>query len=340
MNINDIILQAKESKGLNAESALELFNSEESLDFAEKVRRSVFSSAITLTAALDFNSEQTLAGLKLRASDLAASGNRRILVNIDNINAIDLSELIDSLLSIERKRDDIKRVDLKLPENTTDEALDSLKESDATVILPANSDAPLLAKSIGIADIGLSTSFTSDECLDQLETLLHRADEISPRLIMIDRDSALPPELFVRICQIIRIAQPFSALVISSDEEMSLAKYATTIKLEPGEKLDKFINKMIRAAMLPSFCAACRSEDRVGETFREDCKSGKMHNCCYLNALISLKEFLTDFGTQDTRIVGTDMILRELYSIKNDQVRALMVKTLKDMRNGERGFHV
>ena len=65
-----------------------------------------------------------------------------------------------------------------------------------------------------------------------------------------------------------------------------------------------------------------------------------MHNCCYLNALISLKEYLTDFGTQDTRIVGTDMILRELYSIKNDRVRALMVKTLKDMRNGERGFHV
>ena len=128
--------------------------------------------------------------------------------------------------------------------------------------------------------------------------------------------------------------------MIDSDEELSLAKYATTIKLEADEKLDKFVNKLIRMGMLPSFCAACRMEDRTGDTFCGDCISGKMHNCCYLNALITLKEYLTDFGTQDTRIVGTDMILRELYSIKNDQVRALMVKTLKDMRNGERGFHV
>lgn len=340
MDINDIISQTKELKALNAESAIELFNSEEELGFAENIRRAIFSSATTLSAEIDFTPEQTIDGLKLRATDLAAAGHRRVLVKIDDIGDHLPAGIVDSLLSIERKRDDIRRVDLMLPGNTTAEALDALKESDATVILPADSDAPLLAKSVGIADIGLSTNFTADECLDQLEVLLRRADEISPRTIAITREDALPPELFERICQIIRAAKPFSALMIDSDEELSLAKYATTIKLESGEKLDKIVNKMIRAGMLPSFCSACRMEDRTGETFCEDCKSGKMHNCCYLNALISLKEYLTDFGTQDTRIVGTDMILRELYSIKNDQVRALMVKTLKDMRNGERGFHV
>lgn len=340
MDINDLISESKELKGLEAEPALELFNSDEPLDFAEKVRRSSFSSATTISAALVFTPEQTLAGLKLRACELAACGHRRILLKMEDIGDHSPAETVDSLLSIERKRDNIRRVDLKLPGNVGDVVLDALKESDAAVILPADSDAPLLAKSVGIDDIGLSMHFTADGCLDQLEILLHRADEITPRIIEIDRDDSLPPELFERICQIIRLAKPWSALMIGSDEDLALAKFATTLLLAPDEKLDKFVNKMIRASMLPSFCAACRLENRTGETFVCDCKSGKMHNCCYLNALISLKEFLSDFGSQDTRIVGTDMVLRELYSIKNDQVRALMVKTIKDMRNGERGFHV
>ncbi len=352
MDISEIISNAKEKKGLTAESALELFDSGEDLSFAERIRRSAFSSATTISVGLDYAPENTLAGLKLRAGDLAAIGHRRVLLKIDDPGDHDLVEAIDSLLSIERKRDDIRRVDLKLAlgndrsdKNDEDEKiLAALKNSDvASVILPADADSPLLAKSIGIPDIGLYANFTADECLIQLESLLRRADEISPRIVYIAHEDALPPEIFLRICQIIRVAKPETSIMIdfSGDfSDLDLVKYVNSFCLVSDEKLDKFVNKMIRGGQLPSFCAACKLEDRTGETFLADCKSGKMHNCCYLNALISLKEYLSDFGSQDSRIVGTDMILRELYSIKNDEIRKIMVKTMKEIHSGERGSRV
>lgn len=339
MNINEIISSAKESKGLCAESAIELFTSNEELDLAIELRRKFFSTATTITVRLNFAPEGSLAGLKLRASDLASVGHRRILLNMPELGEHSPSEAVDALLSIERKRDDIRRVDLMLPSDADDRLFNELKSTSvATVLLPADSDAPLLARSAGLSDIGLYTRFTADEYLSQLEILLHRSDELSPRAIYIEHDELLPIDIFVRICQIIRIAHPCTSLMTAPDE--LLAKYATSFVSSPDEKPDKLVNKMIRAGQLPSFCTACKSENRTGEGFCADCKSDKIHNCCYLNALITLKEFLSDFGSQDTRIVGTDMILRELYNIKNDDIRSLMVKTMKDIRSGQRGIRV
>ncbi len=340
MNINEIISAAKESKGLDAAAALKLFTSDEELDFAEELRRKSFSTATTISVKLDFSPENSLAGLKLRAVDVASFGHRRILLDITELGDHSPSEAVEALLSIERKRDDIRRVDLKLGENIDEKLLTELKASSvASVIFDARSDLPILARSIGIADIGLYTSFTSDEYLVQLEALLHRAYEITPRVVYISHDDLLPLDVFTRICQTIRAAHPFVSLLVEPNT-LELAKFANSFVAAPDEKPDKLVNKMIRAGQLPSFCSACRLENRTGEAFCSDCHSGKIHNCCYLNALITLKEFLSDFGSQDTRIVGTDMILRELYNIKNDDIRSLMVKTMKDIRSGQRGIRV
>ena len=341
MELNEIISLAKERRGLDAESAIRLFGSDETLDFAEKLRRDSFSSATTISAPLDPTPEDIPEKLKYRAEKLAGVGHRRVLLTLNKEAAEAASTAVDTLLSIDRKKDDIRRVDVYLPDGAGEDILAELKDSDAAaVIFNADSDYSLLAGSVGLEDVGLAIRFTQDECLLQLEVLLRRAEEISPRLMLIFRDESLPPEIFERICRTLRAAEPFCPLIIDSSEDPSLTKYATGYILAPSEPLDRLVNRMIRAKELPSFCSACRCEGRTGETFRDDCRSGKLHNFCYLNALISLKEYLTDFGSQDTRIVGTDMILRELYSIKNDDVRALMVKTMKDIRSGERNLRV
>ncbi len=337
MNIDEIIQSAKDRQGLNAESALTLFNLDKPLDFAGSIRDSVFSKPTTISAELKYSPDQSLDNLQLHASKLAANGHRRILLKLNELGEHSPTEMVETLLSINRKRDNIRRVDLQLSCNISEEQLSELKELNTTVIFPAESDAVFVASSIGIADIGYSTSFTSDRFLEQLEILLHRADEIAPRIILIEYTDDIPSDIFEKICQIIRISHPFSSLIVSS-ENLELSKYANSFKLEEDEKLDNIINKMIKKSMLPSFCTACSLEERSGETFCSDCSSGKMRNCCYLNALVTLKEYLADFGAQDTRIVGTDMILRELYGIKNDTVRSLMVKVMKEIRNGERGM--
>lgn len=339
MDINDLLSGAKDLKGLDSKSALELFNSKEPIDFAKDVRHSFFSSAVTISVSLGFMPDQTLAELKHRACALADKGHQRVMLDMEEIGNHSPIEAIDSLLSIERKRGIIRRVDLKLPGNVSDVILNELNKSAAAVILPADSTIPLRARSLGIGDIGLSMHFSSEGYPDQLERLLHSADEINPRIILIDRDLSVSAQLFERLCQIIRLSQPMTALMIKSSEDLALTKYATSLLLPPTEKLDGFVNRIIRASMLPSLCTACKLEDRTGNSFLEDCRSGKIHNLCYLNALLSLKEFLTDFGSQDTRIVGTDMVLRELYNIRNDSVRTIMVKAMKDIRTGKRGSH-
>lgn len=336
MNIDEIISDSKKGRGIDAESAVKLFASSEILDYAETIRRSTFSNATSVTAELLCGKGNSNVDLQERALKLAANGHRRILLRVGN-TGISLNEAVESMLSIKRKRDDMRQIILQLPSDFDEKQLSELKSLNSTIIFPADSDLSILAKSINIPDIGLFAHFRADNFLGTLETLLHRADEISPRIIFIEQDGEIPLDVFERICQILRISKPFTSLMLFADS-LEFSKYANSFLISENESLDKLINKMIRKSMLPSFCTACHFECRTGECFTGDCSSGKMHNFCYLNAIVSLKEYLADFGTQDTRIVGTDMILKELYSIKNDTVRSLMVKVMKEIRSGSRGM--
>ena len=74
------------------------------------------------------------------------------------------------------------------------------------------------------------------------------------------------------------------------------------------------------AGYIPSFCTACYREGRTGDRFMSLCKSGQIQNCCHPNALMTLKEFLMDYASEDTRKKGEALIEKEIDNIGRGKV--------------------
>ena len=89
---------------------------------------------------------------------------------------------------------------------------------------------------------------------------------------------------------------------------------------------------------LPSFCTACYRAGRTGDRFMELCKSQQILNCCHPNAILTLKEYLEDYASKETREVGEALIERELQKIENPKTRELTKNYLKEIENGKRDF--
>ena len=89
---------------------------------------------------------------------------------------------------------------------------------------------------------------------------------------------------------------------------------------------------------IPSFCTACYREGRTGDRFMQLCKSKQIQNCCHPNALMTLKEYLEDYASEDTKEIGDKLIIKELANIPNEKVKEIVVKNLENIKNGQRDF--
>ena len=90
---------------------------------------------------------------------------------------------------------------------------------------------------------------------------------------------------------------------------------------------------------IPSFCTACYREGRTGDRFMSLCKSGQIQNCCHPNALMTLKEYLMDYASPETRAIGDKLIEKELNNIPKEKVRAIAENYLKEIETeGKRDF--
>ena len=67
-------------------------------------------------------------------------------------------------------------------------------------------------------------------------------------------------------------------------------------------------------------------------------KSGQIINCCHPNSLITLKEFLMDYASEGTKILGEKVITKEIQKIQNEKVKATAMKNLVDIGEGKRDF--
>ena len=68
------------------------------------------------------------------------------------------------------------------------------------------------------------------------------------------------------------------------------------------------------------------------------CKSGQIQNCCLPNALMTLKEYLLDYASADTRRKGEAMIQQEIENIPREQVRQIVRERLVEIEKGNRDF--
>ena len=185
-----------------------------------------------------------------------------------------------------------------------------------------------------------------------------------------DFKDAVPDEIFHKMVAIIRIAVPYTGMIISTRESASsrekvlelgvsqisggsntgVGGYADGVEernndtaqfdVSDTRTLDEVVGWLLKLGYVPSFCTACYREGRTGDRFMDLCKSKQIQNCCHPNALMTLKEYLMDYASLDTRIIGTDLILRELVNIPNEKVRKLVIQNLKNIRNGQRDFRL
>ncbi|MDY3759661.1 MAG: [FeFe] hydrogenase H-cluster radical SAM maturase HydG, partial [Treponema sp.] len=89
---------------------------------------------------------------------------------------------------------------------------------------------------------------------------------------------------------------------------------------------------------VPSFCTACYRAGRTGDRFMSLVKSGQIANCCHPNALMTLKEYLEDYASPETKKTGEELIERELMNIPNEKVRERAEEYLEKEVKGERDF--
>lgn len=191
---------------------------------------------------------------------------------------------------------------------------------------------------------------------------IKKADDIDPDVF----DNGISDEIFGKICALIRICVPYTGMIISTREseevrnkvihygvsqisgasKTSVGGYADDSEPENSEQfdvsdhrtLDEVVNWLMRNDYIPSFCTACYREGRTGDRFMTLCKNRQIQNCCHPNALMTLKEYLMDYASDDTRKIGEAMIEKELKNIPNEKVRRICKEHLADIENNKRDF--
>lgn len=188
------------------------------------------------------------------------------------------------------------------------------------------------------------------------------ADDIDPETF----SNAISDDVFKKIVAVLRIAVPYTGLIISTRESQaaraavlelgvsqisggsrtSVGGYTTeerhdeTAQFDVSDTrtLDQVVNWLLELGYIPSFCTACYREGRTGDRFMKLVKSGQIANCCQPNAIMTLKEYLEDYASPDTKAKGEKVIEEELKRIPNDNVRRIAAERVAEIHNGRRDF--
>ena len=190
---------------------------------------------------------------------------------------------------------------------------------------------------------------------------IKRADDIDPDVF----DNGIDDETFAKIIAIIRIAVPYTGMIISTRESKSVREKVLGLGVsqisgasrtsvggyvEPEEEdensaqfdvsdqrsLDEVVRWLMELGYIPSFCTACYREGRTGDRFMSLCKNGQIQNCCHPNALMTLKEYLMDYASQQTKEIGDRLIEKELLKIPNEKVRKIATEHIADIANNNK----
>ena len=187
---------------------------------------------------------------------------------------------------------------------------------------------------------------------------IKKADDIDPNVF----DNGISDDVFAKICALIRISVPYTGMIISTRESQkvrekviglgvsqisgasrtSVGGYAEDERPHDSEQfdvsdqrsLDEVVQWLMDMGYIPSFCTACYREGRTGDRFMSLCKSGQIQNCCHPNALMTLKEYLMDYASEETKKIGEELIKAELNNIPKEKVRKVCADHIEKIQQG------
>ena len=183
---------------------------------------------------------------------------------------------------------------------------------------------------------------------------IRRADDIDPETF----DNGIDDDTFAKIVACIRISVPYTGMIVSTRESQacrervlhlgvsqisggsrtSVGGYVEPEAESDNRSLDEVVNWLMHLGYIPSFCTACYREGRTGDRFMSLCKSGQIQNCCHPNALMTLKEYLMDYASEDTRKIGLKLIEKEIPNVPREKTREILEYHLKEIEDGQRDF--
>ena len=313
-------------------------------------------------------------------------------------------ECIKTIYSVHHKNGDIRRVNVNIAATTVENYRKLKEAGIGTYILfqetynkesylklhptgpkhdyDYHTEAMDRAMEGGIDDVGLGVLFGLEGYDYEFAGLLMHAEHleavhgVGPHTISVPRvkkaddidpdafDNGISDELFTKLIACIRIAVPYTGMIISTRESeevrakaleygisqisgasrTSVGGYTEEERPHDSEQfdvsdqrtLDEVVCWLMKKEHIPSFCTACYREGRTGDRFMSLCKSGQILNCCHPNALMTLTEYLVDYASEETKKVGFELIEKELQKIPKEKVRKIAEKNIEDIKNSNR----
>ena len=315
-------------------------------------------------------------------------------------------ECIKTIYSIHHKNGDIRRVNVNIAATTVEEYRMLKEAGIGTYILfqetyhkesyeqlhptgpkhdyDYHTEAMDRAMEGGIDDVGLGVLFGLERYRYEFAGLLMHAEHleavhgVGPHTISVPRikhaddidpsafDNGISDDTFAKLCALIRIAVPYTGMIISTRESQAVRERVLPLgvsQISGGSRtsvggyeeeerptdteqfdvsdqrtLDEVVRWLMELGYIPSFCTACYREGRTGDRFMSLCKAGQIQNCCHPNALMTLKEYLMDYAAPETKAIGEALIQAELQNIPKDKVREICADHLQKIEQGIRDF--
>ena len=315
-------------------------------------------------------------------------------------------DCIDAVYSVKHKNGDIRRVNVNIAATTVEnykklhdagigtyilfqetynkESYEKLHPFGPKSDYAYHTEAMDRAMQGGIDDVGLGVLFGLELYRYELVGILMHAEHlesvfgVGPHTIRVPRicpaddidpgtfTNAIPDDVFEKIVAILRIAVPYTGMIVSTRESQKTRERVLNLgvsQISGGSRtsvggyteeerptdtnqfdvsdtrtLDEVMKWLLELGYVPSFCTACYRAGRTGDRFMQFAKSGEIHNFCHPNALMTLKEYLEDYASPETKAIGEQVIADQLPKVTDPVKQRICAENIQKIEEGQRDF--
>lgn len=170
---------------------------------------------------------------------------------------------------------------------------------------------------------------------------------------------------FKKIIAILRLSVPYTGLILTTREnaevrreclELGVSQISAGSKTNPGgysakesteqfstgdrRSIDEVVKELADNDFMPSFCTSCYRKGRIGKDFMDLAKPGLIKRFCNSNAILTFREYLEDYASEETKEAGFESIQRALSEIEDYKIRQEVIAKLAKIESGERDIYI
>lgn len=177
---------------------------------------------------------------------------------------------------------------------------------------------------------------------------------------------AITDKQFKKIVAVLRLSVPYTGIILSTREraefrkevlELGISQVSAGSKTNPGgyheeetateqfsigdrRSLDEVVKELSENNYIPSFCTSCYRSGRVGKDFMDLAKPGLIKRFCGSNAILTFKEYLEDYASEETKKSGYKLIEKQLINVSDEKIKAKILTHLNEIENGKRDIYI